>query len=350
MDQIDKIKELVKLYENGHITLEEYEKLKHELISGKSENFDKKTELSEPVEIDSIIQTAVNEDDEKATEENEFGIITLNKKEFISFKELLANFEKEKKEIIESTAHCQVDSLIVPSIYLIESSELGFKGSLAIPHLFFSLWSFNNSVGLCLEEVRNPFINHFKPRKNKYNMFLTLERASILEFDFDRNVEFMAVKPKKSYQLFKNMQGGVAGGYLGFLLVKGGAELGAKIEKDTFKNKGDLFSLKYKNGEKIEELKIACERNNTPAFLIFLRNHWCTDEPIFKEEPYTSEEFQKVKTELLMIGDRVRFPRFFNYGEGIIVEKGETEAIIKTNKNGVEKEESIRYSKLTRIE
>jgi hypothetical protein len=46
MDQIDKIKELVKLYENGHITLEEYEKLKHELISGKSENFDKKTELS----------------------------------------------------------------------------------------------------------------------------------------------------------------------------------------------------------------------------------------------------------------------------------------------------------------
>ena len=355
MDRIEKLKELAELYASKLISREEFEKLKKELMDYTSEsttnNNATSTDKEDIKDFPLSPHDSLNEDKKEVIKENYFGNISLTDNDFVSFKDLQLKFESDNKEIIDSTAHCQNGDLIVPSIYLLESSQLDFKGSLAIPGLFFSLWSFNKWLSLCLEEVQNPYIKHFRPEKNRYNMILSFERNSIIDFNFERNIEFKAVKPKKSYQFLKNMGHGAAiGGLIGNLILKGGAKLGAKIEEDTYRIKGDIFTLKYKNQDKIEELKIASERNNSPAFLIHLRDHWSTEIPKFKEEPYTHEEFRKVQAELLMVGDKVRIPRFWNYDEGLIIKKGEKEAIVKTIKNGIEKEEAIKYSKLTLIQ
>jgi len=336
---------------DGWTNLEDIQELKTLLdeipppFENKNGEFNIKTSNSDSVTPDKSedMNTEFKKDDTKI-------LIKLAAENFIPLESFVKKTTRND-EIISSTSHSNYDTLLTPSFYLQSSTSCEFVDNFTLPGLYSSLWSYRDKIILCQEVVRDMFLSNYNANNNEFCSLLEIKRCNIIDFRREKNCKFKAIKPKNSYKFLSNLgksipAGGLITNLVGTSVMKGASNLSAKLEDDLNDSIGDLYVLKFLDHGNEIELSLACQRWFSPNLLLYLRKNWCKDAPDYYVEN-SKEELLNARVELLEVGDKFKIPRFFNYDIGTIVSKDKDFAKVKTVKNGVEKLENIKYSKLT---
>jgi hypothetical protein len=167
----------------------------------------------------------------------------------------------------------------VPSIYFRSNEDFDMKVDSVQPGVILLMVSTIESLTICFELLDNPFLENYYNGRNRFIPIIKISRSDLFSYEKLEEINFQAVKPKKSLEIASNMKGAPVGGLIMGSLFKGAVNLAGKIENPTVEKKGTLFSLKYYNSDKIKSIEIICESFYTQGFEEFLKENWSTIAP-----------------------------------------------------------------------
>ena len=187
--------------------------------------------------------------------------------------------EIENNNLLDSTLPGEWMKQTVPSIYFRSNEHYQIEQDTAIPGLLLTITSSEKFIIFCFEFYESPFIQFFDKAKHKFAPFLKIKRTDLIDFQKNEEVKFIAVKPKKSYEMMSNMRGAPVGGLIIGGLFKGAFKLAGKMEDSTVEKNGFRYSLNFKDDNITKSVDIVSETFYIADLEKFLTRHWTKETP-----------------------------------------------------------------------
>lgn len=199
----------------------------------------------------------------------------------LEYKEFYKKYlDTDKNKLVGITSPGEWMKQVIPSIYFQSNEDFEMKIDSAQSGVILLMVSTIESVTVCFELLDNPFLENYYNGRNRFIPIIKIPRSELFSFNKVDEINYLAVKPKKSLEIASNMKGAPVGGLIMGSIFKGAVNLAGKIEDNTIEKKGTLYSLKYFNSDKIKSIDIICESFYTQGFEGFLTEHWTTDTPV----------------------------------------------------------------------
>lgn len=185
----------------------------------------------------------------------------------------------ENNAMLDSTAPGEWMQQTVPSIYIKNNCDFEILQDTNIPGILLTIVSTVKSIDFCYEIFDNPYIKYFNSGKHNIIPILKIARKDLINHQKLEKVNFIAVKPPKSYEIMKNIGHAAPGGMIGMALFKGFFKLTSKVEESTIEKEGQIYSLQYNDGNTIKTIEIISELFNVNFLDDFLLKHWTANLP-----------------------------------------------------------------------
>lgn len=198
--------------------------------------------------------------------------------------EFVKEIEIENNNLLDSTGPGEWMKQTVPSIYLSSNDHYQVVQDTAIPGILLTIASTEKFIVFCFEFYENPFTQYFDSSKHKFAPFLKINRSDIIGYQKNDEVKFIAVKPKKSYEMMSNMRGAPVGGLITGSLFRGAFKLAGKMEDSTVEKNGIRYSFHFLDNNVPKSIDIISETFYAADLEKFLIAHWT------KEIPETPQE------------------------------------------------------------
>ncbi len=186
--------------------------------------------------------------------------------------------------MLDSTGPGEWMNQTVPSIYINSNDHFQVEQDTAIPGFLLTIASTEKFIIFCFEFYENPFIQYFDSSKHKFAPFLKINRSDIIDFQKNEEIKFIAVKPKKSYEIMSNMRGVPVGGLITGALFRGAFKLAGKMEDSSVEKIGIRYSLNFIENDITKSVDIISESFYVPDLEKFLTSHWTKKTPVIPEE------------------------------------------------------------------
>lgn len=201
--------------------------------------------------------------------------ITLAPQKALKFKEFAIKHQINGENYLAGgIKHGQWLEQIVPSAYLRQNDFYKFNFNTALRGMVLQIFSLKDYLVFTLEVPDAIYESDYDVTKSEFADIIQINRVDIVSYERNENLQFMAVKAKKSLKIMNKLRGAPVGGLIPGLIIRGIFSGTSKLEDDLVEKPGTRFVLKFDYLGLRKELDVIVDEFYVSAFDEFLKEHW----------------------------------------------------------------------------